>query len=99
MLPITLFLDSTTIGNSIAVIEHICKGKYSKGLPHVTKLKMIAEIPASDNINSVIYLAFSPILFNKKKIPTHATSAIIKLEMWTIPNVPQTINDIPFIFL
>jgi hypothetical protein len=79
--PIVLFLVNTTIGSKIAVIEHMCNGRYSNGLPQVTRLKTIADIPANDKKNIETVRHFSFIDFNAKNKPIHDANAIIKLDI------------------
>ena len=49
-----------------ALMEHMCKGKYSKGDPHATKLKVIAHIPLSDKMNKTIFFVLIDLFFKIK---------------------------------
>ena len=61
-----LFCVKTAKGNMSALMEHMCKGKYSKGDPHATKLKVIAPIPLSDKMNKTIFFVLIDLFFKIK---------------------------------
>ena len=97
-LQMRLFRVNTATGKIIALSEQRWNGKYSKGVPHLTRLKMIAAMPEKDSMPRMIICVLRDLPLSIKYRPTIMPAPKIREIICVKVKVPQTIVFSPLCF-